>query len=103
MFWKEKSNWKVLYTNWKAIINKYLFITSKAFKIYVNKSFLGQPIAEKFYTNRLKEDERSHDIIQKFVEKLVVHGPREKFERHITENQREGLFFSGSSSCHFRF
>lgn len=48
-------------------------------------------MAEKFYTNRLKEEEKSHVIIQNFMDKLIVHGPREKFERHITENQREGL------------
>lgn len=67
-----------------------------------NEIFLGQPIAEKFYMNRLKEEEKSHDIIQKFVDKLVVHGPREKFEGPITENQRKGLILNSFKIvCYF--
>lgn len=52
--------------------------------------FLGQPLTEKFYTNRVKEEKKNNDIIQEKLDKFVVKGPKEKFEKPITENQRKG-------------
>lgn len=50
---------------------------------------LDQPIAGKFYTDRVKEDKKHHDVIQKYLKKLTVQGPKEKYETPVTENQRK--------------
>lgn len=50
--------------------------------------FLGQPVTGKFYDKRHDEGENQEQV-KKYVERLIVQGPRETFDTPITENQRK--------------
>ncbi|XP_028136723.1 uncharacterized protein LOC114331370 [Diabrotica virgifera virgifera] len=73
-----------------CFVEKYLLGRSN---IKIEKPLgLAPIITGKFYTNTSKQDEESHESIKKYMEKLNVKSPKEKYARPCTENQKYGWY-----------